>query len=616
MISREKSNAIKQMEADVIIIGGGIAGLSAATAAAWSGQSVLLVERSDTLGGTALHANGSIWIPNNHLAQAKGINHAAEDELRFILSECWPEFSETSPQYGIDRHVYERTQRYIIQGENVIRDLENSGVQKFTQLDSIFKAFFFSKADSETAASDALSRKETPLDPDLVSQSATQSWDYKWDNPRNLVPFGKHIWAALDIRATGKFFGKGLKAHWRHILGNIASVKGFASLMDQLSKLPTKFWGLGHGVILAERFRRHLEKTGVRVCLRHECVELEVSGQRVESVLLRASDADETIRCTVKNAVIFSSGCFSRSLIRAPRENGQPVRSTCVAATSDGAAFDLFENLDIQFDKTPKPLLAQSIFQLSAQAHGLSQEPVFFLYGDSFFVVDRNGQRIMNEKLNYHDRASHHLNDPDREFLFLIGDRRFRDRNWGFGISLPFDSALLVEGENFAELGQKAEDIFRQQGVDFNLADGFAQTARQTLEQFNQFAAQGHDPDFGRGDDAYDVLGFPKPDRDHTGPSRTMEPLKGEKLYLCIYNLSAFTTHGGLVCDRNSKVLTRQGDPWENLYAAGAFAASFLNGHYPAHGLSIGNGVVFGYLAGLHATGNENRLEIPDKSAS
>ncbi len=597
------------MRADVVIIGGGIAGLSAATAAAWSGKSVLLIEKSDSLGGTARYANGSIWVPNNHLAIEKGIFHPPESDLNFLLSECWPDFQSSLELRGVDSNEFHRAKNYINKSSQVVQDLNTSGVVSFTQLEKIFSTFFFSKVDSEAAAIAALEDHQTALSPKTIRHAATASWDYKWDNPYNVVPYGKHIWASFDLRATTRYFRIGLRQHWRNILKNFLSIRSFSSLTDQLVKLPTKLWGMGHGLILSEKLHRHLAKTQVKILLKHACVGVEVQDQRVTAVLVNPVGSSNTIRWEVGHAVIFGSGCFTQQLICGERPSHGPIRSTCVTGTSDGSALTLFRDLDVKIDTTPKPLLAQSVFQLAQKGSGVSREPVFFLYGDSFFVVDRCGKRLMNEKLNYHERASFHLQDPDKEFLFLICDKRFAERSWGFGIGLPFDRSHIFESNSFPGLQAKVDRFFKDEAVKFQLSKDFSDNALLTLQNFNRYAHQGHDPEYGRGANAYDVLGFPKPDSDHKSPSRTMEPLKGEKLYLCIYSLSAFATHGGLVCDQHSRVLRKSGGSWENLYSAGSCSASFLNGCYPTHGLSIGSSLVFGYLAGLHATNNLRRLD-------
>lgn len=48
---------------DVVVCGGGSAGIGAALAAARGGASVLLLERADTLGGTAVRGGVSVWEP-------------------------------------------------------------------------------------------------------------------------------------------------------------------------------------------------------------------------------------------------------------------------------------------------------------------------------------------------------------------------------------------------------------------------------------------------------------------------------------------------------------------------------------------------------------------------
>ena len=70
---------------DVIVVGGGVAGMSAAVAAQDAGARVLLLEASDALGGTASWSGGAVWIPLNHHLQDSGGNdtrEAAETYMR------------------------------------------------------------------------------------------------------------------------------------------------------------------------------------------------------------------------------------------------------------------------------------------------------------------------------------------------------------------------------------------------------------------------------------------------------------------------------------------------------------------------------------------------------
>ncbi len=59
---------------DVVVLGSGAAGLTAALAAAVEGASVVLLEKADRLGGTTALSGGTIWIPGNQPAREAGID--------------------------------------------------------------------------------------------------------------------------------------------------------------------------------------------------------------------------------------------------------------------------------------------------------------------------------------------------------------------------------------------------------------------------------------------------------------------------------------------------------------------------------------------------------------
>lgn len=59
-------------DVDVIILGGGCAGLCTAIAARRLGLDVLLLEAADQLGGGSAHSSGFLWVGDNHLHRAAG----------------------------------------------------------------------------------------------------------------------------------------------------------------------------------------------------------------------------------------------------------------------------------------------------------------------------------------------------------------------------------------------------------------------------------------------------------------------------------------------------------------------------------------------------------------
>src|SRR5689334_15507514 len=58
---------------DVVVIGCGAAGMTAALRAAKRGLSVLVVEKAPSFGGSAARSGAGIWIPNNQVILAAGV---------------------------------------------------------------------------------------------------------------------------------------------------------------------------------------------------------------------------------------------------------------------------------------------------------------------------------------------------------------------------------------------------------------------------------------------------------------------------------------------------------------------------------------------------------------
>src|SRR6202022_713229 len=73
------------MEWDVIIVGSGASGLTAAVRAAQAQLKVLVLEKADHYGGTTALSGGGIWIPHNPQAGAVGVVDPPEAVRQYVL---------------------------------------------------------------------------------------------------------------------------------------------------------------------------------------------------------------------------------------------------------------------------------------------------------------------------------------------------------------------------------------------------------------------------------------------------------------------------------------------------------------------------------------------------
>ncbi|GAC79916.1 FAD binding domain-containing protein [Gordonia malaquae] len=65
-------------EYDVIVVGSGAGGLTAALAAADRGLSTLIIEKADVYGGSTALSGGGVWIPNSPQLERIGIVDSRE----------------------------------------------------------------------------------------------------------------------------------------------------------------------------------------------------------------------------------------------------------------------------------------------------------------------------------------------------------------------------------------------------------------------------------------------------------------------------------------------------------------------------------------------------------
>ena len=79
-------------ECDVLVIGSGASGMSAAVTAAAHNLKVLVIEKEPKFGGTTARSGGWLWIPGTSLAKAWGINEEPNLAKTYLRHEAGNSF--------------------------------------------------------------------------------------------------------------------------------------------------------------------------------------------------------------------------------------------------------------------------------------------------------------------------------------------------------------------------------------------------------------------------------------------------------------------------------------------------------------------------------------------
>ncbi|WP_236978130.1 FAD-dependent oxidoreductase [Mycobacterium kiyosense] len=219
------------------------------------------------------------------------------------------------------------------------------------------------------------------------------------------------------------------------------------------------------------------------------------------------------------------------------------------------------------------------------------------------FIVNGDGKRFINEAAPYMD-FGHAMIEGQKSGVthipcWLVTDHRSFNR-YVVGGHLPIpkipgapvptgrkvpaawlDSGVVKAASSWEELAEKI-------GVP-------AQQLRATATRFNELARRGHDDDFNRGDSVYDnYYGDP------TLPNPNLYPLGDPPYYAFRIVLGDLGTSGGLRTDEFARVLRADDTVVPGLYAVGNVSAPVMGRSYAGAGATIGPAMTFGYVAAKH----------------
>ena len=543
---------------DLVVIGSGGGGMAAAIAGADAGASVLLLEKQDKIGGSTCMSGGVVWVPNNPVMLAAGETDSFEDGLAHfdaVVGEAGPGSSA------------ERRRAFLTHGPEMIAYLERLGV-RFAYCRGY--SDYYSNAKGGHDVGRAI--EPVPFDGHELGDwcgrlqpglAQSLGLSVMTNEARSLSHYNRSLRAfTTSARVVMRTYGA--KARRQALLTNGAS-------------------------LIAQMLRIALAK-GAEICTDSPLEQLIMEEGRVVGVKAQRDGATVSIRA--RQGVILAAGGFAQNPdMRQEWSGEQPNRARWSMANpgDTGEALREAMRLGAQTDLMdeawwlPSPRTGRFGQSTLDQAR---QRP-------RTIYVDAAGNRFVNESNSYMEvgKAMYARDKTSRAVpCWLIFDDRYRKR-YAHVRSSPgrFPKKLLQSGN--LKQAWTLPDLARMCGID-------PAGLTSTVERFNQYASQGTDPDYGRGESAYNrALGDP-----HRKVHPCLGPIDEPPFYGVEVLPGDIGTCGGVVTDEHARVLGQDDRPIAGLYATGNGTATVMGRHYLGPGASIANTMVFGYLAALHAT--------------
>jgi 3-oxosteroid 1-dehydrogenase len=524
---------------DVVVAGSGSAGLAAALRAAAGGLRVVVLEKTNLLGGTSAMSGAGTWVPANHHAAAAGLADSAEEALRYMIDAAPP---------GWD-------------GERALWAAMAAHAPAMLQF-----------LEAHTPLRFALT-----CEPDVMPERPGGKMRGRMLSPR---PLRKGMLGTLagSIRPSTL---PHLYTYQEVYDGNLYHRPIRATLRVAhrlLWRLLTNSRAQGSALV-----------TGLlKGCLDHGCrvernariVELLMDNERtrVTGVVVETRGARRSYRA--RRGVVIATGGFewNDEMLRrhfpgpldfrgSPRSNegdGQLLAAGAGAALAHMDQANVYPTMPIRYEGRPHgiPLLYQ------AEPHAI--------------VVDRNGRRFVSEyDFNIGeavDRRDPQTGAPLHLPAWVVADRRFLRRAPPFRWYARKDPKWLVEAASLKGLADKI-------GLP-------ADELEDAVARYNGFCAAGRDLDFRRGESAWEQF------KAGGGPGAALGAIEHAPFFAMPFNRSILGTKGGARTNASGQVLRPDGSIIAGLYAAGLAMANPIGTRVVGPGTTIGPNLTWGYICG------------------
>lgn len=547
---------MNKQEYDIVVVGSGAGGMTAALTAAHRGLSVVVIEKAAKFGGSTARSGGGVWVPNNEVLERDGVDdtpEAARDYLHAIIGDVVSK---------------ERIDTYLERGPEMLSFVLKNSPLKMQWVPGY--SDYYPEAPGGRVGGRSV--EPTPFDSTCLGTEID-----------NLEPdYGK---APLNVVITQADY-RAINLLRRHPSGLARVMRVGMRWMG--AKLTGKHL-LGRGQALSAGLRAGLLDANVPVLLETPMTDFHTEDGRVVGVVVAGSDS--VIRA--KLGVVLASGGFEHNAEMREKYQRQPIGTewTVGAAANTGDGITAGQKLGAAVDLMDDAWWGPSI--------PLTGGPWFCIAERTLpggIMVNTAGKRFLNEAAPYVEAVhmmyggEYGIGEGPGENIptWMIIDQRYRDRYIFAGLtpkkrfpSRWLESGVVVKADTVAELAEKTGMPVEQ--------------LTATVERFNGFARSGVDEDFRRGDSGYDKYYGDKTNK----PNPSLGVIDKPPYYAVKMVPGDLGTKGGLVTDADARVLREDGSVIDGLYAIGNASAPVMGHTYAGPGATIGPAMTFGYLAVL-----------------
>jgi 3-oxosteroid 1-dehydrogenase len=538
---------------DLIVVGSGIGGLTAAITAKLQGLRPLLLEKTPLVGGSSALSGGVLWLPNNPLMAREGIADSREAGLRYLANFVSGQDSYSTPA---------RREAFLDNIAPMIATLEAQGM-KYRRCHGY--SDYYDLLPGGHAAGRA-------LEAELFDANRLGAWKARFRGPSVGLPIRTSEGARL-MRVGVRLDGKTMAAK---LAGRVIANKLTGAAV------------YGSGGALQGRMLEIALKLGVDIWTEAGLVDLDVANGRVEGVHLEQKGRAVSVRAA--RGVVVTAAGFARNLRMRQTYQKEPISDdwTYASPGETGEALEAMMRAGAGVALMDEAWWTTSWIRDGAEARQIIPE----LAKPHAILVDEAGQRIANEANSYMEvgRACYARNPKAKAVpAWAIMDIRHR-RRYFFGFDPPGGIKREWIEKGWAKQAPTLEALAEQCGID-------PQGLAATVERFNGFCDTGVDEDFGRGKSAYNRY-YADPTNK---PNASLGPIGEPPFWAVQLWPGDVGTCGGATVNEHAQVLRPDGGVIDGLYAAGNCTAPLAGPNYIGAGQSIGASGVFGFIAANQA---------------